>query len=522
VVFVGTVVAVAVATFWPQILHPALYRDDWQFAWDRLAYRHDFFANAFRDALTQNRPIYALVNHLLTAWPGTNARALLLIALLTGAFECLAAFVLLNVLGFGPWTSGLLGALLMVFPLADSTRLAASMATTTLGVTFYLVGATLAVRTLAEPSLPLRRRHAAAIGFYLLSLVTYESAAGLIVLSFLVYRIVAPSRTAIMHWLVDVAVIGILVGAFLIVNRVFGQHVNSAVALSDLPRRIGTFAYESVGALSLSIIPAGPALVTKLVVIERGAALVVVLALLIGGYLWLRGVSEGQSLAAIRGWGWTIMAAAAVLPATYLPYLVASGAYHPLARGEGDRTNQLAAIPLLVIAYGVLVITCRVAVGFWEGWRGRRSWRPTYALIPAVALILASAVTVRADITRWQYTAHHQAEIQGIVKRALARQPRPFAVAVVGPLDLFSPGIPHPADHQVVSLLGTFSVPLGRLMLAEYLVAPGQPFTCGRDTMYPVEDPHDVSLYGQTLLIRSPWRHATFIEDRRACLRAKG
>ena len=522
--FWSVVAVITVVTYWPQIAHPALYRDDWQFAWSQLTHPHDFLAYALRDAVSHNRPIYVLVNHLLTACCGTDARALLLIGLLIDTLECIAAFVLLSVLGMGRWRSGLVAALVMIYPLADSTRLMSAMATTTIGVSFYLVGATLAIRALAKPARESRCLHGAAIAFYLLSLLTYEAAAGLIVLSFLVYRITVPWRTAIRHWLVDILVLGVLFGGFLIVNRVVGEHVDNPVQLADVVGRVAVFAYESAGAVALSTFPAGPALVTRTVVVERAAALLILLMLLAGGYVWFRRRGGGRLPSAIRRWEWTIAAAAVAVAPVYLPYALAGGAYHPLARGEGNRINELAAIPLLVIAYGLVSIGWAVVVGCWRSLR-RRSWRRDwpplhrgYAVIPAAALVIASVVTVRGDITRWQYTAARQRQLQGVVRRALATERGRFSVVVVGPLDLFSPGIPHPAAHEVLDLLGTFSVPLGRRLQVEYLVAPGTRFTCRSFSMFPAGAPGYPSFYGKTLLLRSPWTRPAVIADQRACL----
>lgn len=138
-------------------------------------------------------------------------------------------------------------------------------------------------------------------------------------------------------------------------------------------------------------------------------------------------------------------------------------------------------------------------------------------MILVVALIVASALTVRADITRWQYTARRQRQLQASAARALAGKTRRFAVVVMGPLDLFSPGVPHAAPRAVISVRGTFSVPLGRVLGPEYLVAPDTRFRCGATTMSPAFSSYPASRYGQTLLLRSPALRPTVIGDRRQC-----
>ncbi len=518
------IAALAAVAYWPRIAHPALYRDDWQFAYSQVAHPHGYLLFGIHEAVIHNRPIYLLINHLLTWGFGTHATALLLIGLALDALVCTAAFVLLSVLGMGRWTAGVLAALLMVYPLADSTRLQWSIAPTNLGAGFYLVGATLAILSLTYPSRQGRRLQAAAIVCYLLSLLTYESAAGFIVLSFLVYRLVVPWRAALRQWRIDIAILGVLFGAFLIVNRLFGEHVNNVVSPAHLIGRVAVFAYESVGAVALSVFPAGPALVTTLVVAERTAALAGLVLVVVGAYVWLRRRGIWMPSSSIAGWGWTIAAATVALVLAYLPYVIAAGAYHPLARGEGNRTNQLAALPLLVIGYGLLRIAWALVVSGQTALtqRGRAASRAAYLIVPAAALIIASAITVRGDITRWRFTAQRQGQLQAMVTRELAGDKRRVGVVVIGPLDLFSPGIPHPAKHEVISLEGTFSVPLGRVLGPEYLVSPGTRFTCTTSSVFPAAFPEYVSGYGQTLVLRAPWTRPEAITDRRACLEQLG
>ena len=361
------IAGLAAVTYWPRIAYPALYRDDWQFAYSRVAHPHGYLLFGIHEAVIHNRPIYLLINHVLTWGLGTNATALLLIGLVIDVLVCTAAFVLLSVLGMGRWTAGVLAALLIVYPLADSTRLMWSIAPTNLGAGFYLVGATLAILSLTNRSRGARRLHAAAIACYLLSLLTYESAAALIVFSCLVYRLVVPWRAALRQWRTDIAVLGVLFGAFLIINRLFGEHVNNPVSPAHLIGRIGVFAYQSVGAVALTVFPAGPALVTGLVVGERAVALAGLLVVVVGACTWLRrGGIRTRSLSIAR-WGWTIAAATVALVLAYLPYVIAAGAYHPLARGEGNRTNQLAALPLLVSP-----TACCASRGLWSSRAGRR------------------------------------------------------------------------------------------------------------------------------------------------------
>ena len=514
--FLIAVLALAVVGYWPQLSHPALYRDDWQLAWAHLYHAHDFVSYAITSTLKNNRPVYMLINHLLTGVFGPDARALLIAGLIIDALVCTAAFALLRVLGLGSWSAAALAGLLMVFPLADSTRLLPAIAPATLGGGFFLLGATLAIRALARPRRQAGWMHVGTVVAYLASLLTYESAAALIALSFLIYRVVVPWRQAIRHWVVEIRVIVLLFGVYLIVNRVTGYHANTAVSLGELPHRLGVFAYQSGGVIALSLFPAGPAAVTRLVVLERVGALLAVLVILAAALAWLARRRRGLPAEVWRG-GWAIVAALIALALAYVPYIVAAGDYQPLERGEGNRVNNLAAIPLLLIAYGLL----RLAVTLPWGRLGARLRRASLACV-AVALALVSLITVRGDIRRWQYTAARQRELQAVVRRALARRPGQYGVVVAGPLDLFSPAIPHPDYREVLNLMGTFSVPLGRILGREYLVAPGARFTCQRHAMFPAGSPQYLTAYGSTLFLRFPGDRPVFVRDRPDCLRLSG
>lgn len=508
------VLALGVIAYWPEVAHPSLYRDDWSFVWDRLVQVHGYLGFAIRDSLKFNRPVYVFVNQLVVWAFGDDARPRMILALLIGACVSSAAFALLRQLGVGLLAAFAIAALLMVFPLSDSTHLVATMATTTLGSGLYMVGATLAVRSLSVPARAGRWLHAGALAFYLLSLLTYESAAGLILLSVLVYRVVVPWRVALSRWARDVAILAVLFGAYLIVNRFVGEHLGHLRSVSQVFDRVGVFVYESIGAIALTVFPAGPALVTRTVVLERAGALLA-LVCLVAALVWIHRDRDRETIAEVRRWVWVMTAAAAGLALAYLPYVVAAGDYHPLERGEGNKINQLAAIPLLLIAYALFRLVSVLILGSKASLNRHRS----VAVCAAAALLAASVVTVRSDIVRWQYTAARQRDLQATVKQVLRNDPRQVSVIVVGNLDLFSPAIPHPpAPGEVANLHGTFAVPLGHPLGLEYLVAPATRYVCRTYSMYPVGSPTDETPYGATLLLNPAKRRIVRITDRATCV----
>ena len=317
----------AATAFWPQIAHPAFYRDDWMVANFGLVHRHGYLGSALHDAVSHNRPVYVLVNHLLAYAFGSDVRALLLVGLAVVVLVCWVSFVLLCELGCGVAWSASLSLLLLVLPLADSTRLAWTMSTTTLGMGLFGLGAILAVRAMSSAGPRARWLHAAAIVCYLLSLLTYESAAGYILLSCLLYRLVVPWRRALAHWRVDLGALAVLFGGFLVLNRVAGQHVNAGISLAELPHRIVVFVAEAGGALALAVVPSGPSNLSRLLVVERVAVVIALLAVII------HGAARGRrpSAAAVRTGGVALLA----IGVGYLPFLVAQGAYHPLQRRGG-------------------------------------------------------------------------------------------------------------------------------------------------------------------------------------------
>ena len=229
---------VAVAVFGSHVAAAGFLQDDWDLQSQSRFAPQDGLWGAYEQAASMRffdyRPVVSLVFATTHELLGTNVSAHLALAAAIGVLVSVLLHRLLRELGVGALPAAALALLSLLYPFSDTTRLWAAGGVNNLGVVLYLLGTLLALRGLrAGGGRAAVMLHSGALLLYVLSVLTYQVAAPLALLSGLVYALRAPWRSVLPRWALDVVAVA----------------AATAVVVVNAPRRIQTLAAQLEHAL---------------------------------------------------------------------------------------------------------------------------------------------------------------------------------------------------------------------------------------------------------------------------------
>jgi len=341
VVALGALTVVGVAGLAPHLRHGGFYLDDWANAATALQPPGppDFgkALSAFAD-LTIYRPVLVLYVPLTYFVFGMHMHYHLALAALLAILAAAMFYGVLRTLGV-PWIHALvIGALAIVFPWSDSTRLWVSADQVTLSIFLMLAGMLLALVGLRRGGW---QWHLGAACLYLLSILTYEVTLPVVACAGALYCLYAGWRRSRSRWLVDIAV-AIVAGAWV------GAHTarTASGAHEDIEhlKQIVSAGSTLLGRAGMAVGPVETTLV--LVVIAVGLALGLGVCLFAPGRLRR---SRGWDL---RSWLALTMGGIVLAGLGWAMFVPADPYYTPTIFGEANRVNGLAAFGLILAVYG--------------------------------------------------------------------------------------------------------------------------------------------------------------------------
>ena len=352
-----------VVVFLPNIRDSGFSTDDWSNA--ALTLQHSFGSviSAYAD-VTPYRPVLILYVPL-TYWVfGAHMGLHLAWSVGLGVFVSGMLYAVLRECGLRRVHAGVVGALVLVYPWADSTRMWPTASMASLAIGLALAGLWLALIGLRRGSW---RWHAGAVALYVLSALTYELTAALIATAGLLYIARFGWRAARLRWAADIVAIGIV--AVWNSSTTPRTQTYTVAALWDHAKLIVT---EGGKLLARSAQPLGtPHTTLVLLALALVAAVGVALAVV------LRRRPAG---AALRPWIALLAGGLAVTFVGWVVFVPADPYYTPSVFGFTNRVNALAALGLVMTVYAAAGI-----VGALAG-----ALRPrTPAVATAVTLVLA-------------------------------------------------------------------------------------------------------------------------------------
>jgi hypothetical protein len=471
----------------PYISRGGFYSDDWQLAaWTKYPPHQGIFGTLDSFDSVRYRPGQYIYDPIIHTVLGLHVRAFLAWAAFCAVALSVAFYTFLRFHRIGRVEAGAAAALTLLFPYSSSTRLWSTSAVVSITIILYLVGTLLVLRALSGRSRYPWVAHAIGFALVLAGVMTYEIVAPAVFLSVFLYARVTTRRRAVVAWLVDVVVVGLIL-IFVTSGRnqpigTFGAQLHHAKIIllqgADLWSRV--------------LVPYGivPTRLAMGVLVSIAAIAAVVAALL------PRAHAARQDL--IRWLG--ILAIGVVTIALgYAMYVPADVYYSPSTLGVGDRTNGFAMLGwvLVVVALARLLATLvfrdlaysRFAVGG--------------AVALATLLVgFGYADRLRSEADAYAASWKDQTAILGVMKQTLPNPPHGSTIFLVRNIPWAAPGVP--VFVQPWELLGTVKILYDDPSLSGYPIASaGLVLNCNAKTISP-----NVPAFGPPV----PYGHA-FVTD---------
>ncbi|HET7507997.1 MAG TPA: hypothetical protein VFJ53_06530, partial [Solirubrobacterales bacterium] len=337
---IGLFALLAVLAYGSYVADGGFYSDDWSHAANySFADSPRYFTSVSHlEDFLGGRPLSALLMPIPQAVFGPHPAPHLALAAAVGILTSLCFFLFLRTMGMAPLHAWMIGALALLFPWADSSRLWATASVNSLSVCFFLLGLVVALRGFDHRGRRGTLMHAGAALLYLLSVLTYEVTAAAALLAGFLYLGRTSRRRALRSWAADVAVVfaGLLYS--LVTTSSARPVATIAERLEDLP----DFVRDSFLLLASALQPFGEMGRPLQALVLLIAAAVVVAAL-----LRLRR-REDQVLRRWLGWALIGVVAAA---AAYFMFL--GSHLYPRDPGIDNRINVFASLAICLVVYAV-------------------------------------------------------------------------------------------------------------------------------------------------------------------------
>ncbi len=419
-----------------------------------------------------------------------------------GAAVSFGVYWVLRLLRMGVVDSAIVAGLLLVLPGSDTLRLWAvggSQQVAIAWTAFGFVAALLAFRV--ERRLPRVALHALSVTLFAASLLFVEMTLPVMLLSGLVYLLVATKRAALTRWGVDVVVLGAIV--------VWGRGRSAMQAqpfdgMLDHAREIARQAWTFLATQVLPFTAASWLLALALLAVPIVAAAIA-----------LRAREHPERPAMLR-WLGVLAAGALVMAASYAAYVPAENWYAPLQAGLGNRVNGVAAIGWLLMVVAWLRLLATLVV--------RPRLLPFAA--PLLALLLGAIYVERTldDARAYQQGFQIGRQTLDTIRGAVPEPPRGAMIYAFGqPLET-KPGVP--VFHATWDLNSAARVLYGDATVRALPAFPALRFTCERDRVVPDFgwDPATrerfASEYGRTFFVDTVAGRALPITSRKVCEKA--
>lgn len=412
----------AVIVFLPNVRDSGFSTDDWSNAATALQHGHSAAISSYAD-ITPYRPVLILYVPL-TYWVfgmhmGVHlAWSVALAVLVSGML-----YAVLRECRLPRVHSGMVAALALLYPWADSTRMwpTASMASLAIGVA--LAGVWVALIGLRRGSW---RFHVAAAALYALSMLTYELTVALVASAGLLYIVRAGWRAARWRWAADLAVV-VVVAAW-----------NS----STTPRE-RSFSVSALWHHFTLIVQEGGKLVARsaqpLGTPDTALVLLVLAAVAAAGIALAVALRDRPLGAALRPFAGLFVLGAAVTALGWVVFVPADVYYTPSIYGFTNRVNALAGVGLVMVVYAAAGM-----VGALVG-----ALRPRTTAI-ATAVTLALGVLLGAGYVKvldrhsdlWVGAFRGQMSALGMIKGQYPRLPDDSTVLTFNYPGYQAPGVP--------------------------------------------------------------------------------
>jgi hypothetical protein len=489
------------------ILHGGLYSDDWAFA--SVTEHGNGLASEYRDlrGSVGFRPLGVASLVIRFSLFGDHTRWHLAAVLMSTVLLCAAIYLFLRSLGIEKLHAGAISLLALACPYADATRLWATGSGANIAITLWLLGVVVALRGLtARTKRNAILLHAGAVCLYLASLLQYEVAYAAICASGLLYLTRAGWSRMLPRSAVDVTVATVAVGV--IVSR-------SEVSRTDSFLHHARVMFDGgVQILARVVVPFDdprPALVVTALALVFGAAAVAV---------WRLPRHDPARRELAR---WLAVAAGGLVTAVagYSLFAGAFDYYQPLNPGLANRTNAVASLGFIALAYAAIAGLAILVLGRFRLPRGVSA-----AVTLGVAALVFAGYQNRLEenVATWDRTWDQQRTILRVLQTRLPDPPPSSTIYTFGHAVVSeNPGLP--IFISPWELRGAVQTVYDDPTLVAYPALPGTRLACGRRGGYLEGDAYTRAYgddYGQIYLVDIPTERVERPDTRKQCLKGAG
>jgi hypothetical protein len=425
----------------------------------------------------------------------------LTLALVLSAAASTAFYVLLRTLGLERRHTGMIAALVLFFPWADSSRLWTTGSMNNAAVIFFFAGLIVSLCGLRAGG---RRALVLALlgtTLYVLAVLTYEVVGGVVLLVVLVYTWWSGWGRAWRRWMLDL--IGVVPSLAFVWLRQPTHHTEHPSLGWQLAHG-GRIARGAAALLWDALIPGAP-----------GAAVAGAVLVVAAGALVARSTLDDHdpTRAALSRWLSIAAASVVAIGAAYSPYVPGLGKYVPGAPGVGNRVNLLAAFGYAVLVYALVTLA-----GLLVARVARRKGAAVIGTLLCGAIVLAYTAVDRQHGRTWdQATRVADHELDTVAR--LVPDPRPGTVSsVFGDPNYVAPGVP------VFAIAGDLNnavkVRLRTRRADAYPMRPTTRWSCEAPEMYPRDSsfgPRQGARYGRGIFVSGSRGFAVTIDSPAAC-----
>lgn len=487
--------ALSIAIYGWYVFQGGFVADDWVNA-DRYYFHPEpGFWGAVDSYQTPSRPAAAVYVTLTYAAMGTDFVPHLALSVLLAAFLSVAFYAFLRTLGLS-WPLALAAAaLLLVFPMSDSTRFWSTGSQINLFIGLYLVATVIAIAGLRRygpsPSRSAVLTQVLASALAVTAVAGYEIVAPAVLLSFLLYRWIGGGwRGSIWRWLLD-AIPTVLVLIFY--TRRFGEGAETIDALLANARLLGD---GVVGVLSYSFLPTRAFM-------DYWDVVGAVLAVVFGTLLIKRLTPHSPDRDAIVRYLPLMLLAIVGILIGYLMLIPAADRYPVYSPGVQNRVNCFAALGICALVVFVLGAVASMAVAALPqtSMKVRARLRATLTGVLVLGMFGVYTLRIVEDGHDWAKAAEVQEEVL-VEAQALLPSPPPDSTIFTAPYPGHSaPSIPIFGGGGNNDQLGAFKVAYDAEELRSFPLLGETELECGATSMAQPETGNSETDYSKAILI---------------------
>jgi hypothetical protein len=476
------------------------------------AHNSSFFGGISRFLEEPNisvRPLLAVLLSAYNAILGGHMGYWLAALVATNVVMCGLLYLLLRRLSLGALDSAVIAILVLVFPAAGALRLWAAMVAAPVTISLALIGFLIALaafkREDRRTSLVL---HLVSLLFFVASLLLYELALPVMLLSVLIYQFVAPWRPSIYRWLVDGVVLGTI--ALTVTHSSESGFTQEHASMLGHAGEI----YSQVHTL----------FVTVVLPFDSPQWYIVLLLLLVpatGAAIWWLLPSDSETRPELLRWLTVILAGAIVVLASYAIFIPALNYYVPLRVGDGSRINAMPEIGWVLMFYGgARMLAALVFRGIPDG----RRIAQAVAIAGCVLIAIGWVRSLHTEGDNYTGAFREDIRVLNTIQTAIPEPVEGSTIWTFGQPVLYAPEIPVFANTW--DMIGSVQLQYDNPTLSSLVALPGTTFNCLAEGVEPAgaypeaEGKLLASPYGKTYFIDTNTGENVLIGNQAECLRA--